>query len=73
MSKVTDKYQITIPPRVRKELGIVPGCKVDIKKVGNKYVLVVDPVKELVRRWRGKLKGGKPTDEYMDEVRGEVD
>jgi len=32
MSKVTAKYQFTIPLRVRKELGIVPGTEVDIKK-----------------------------------------
>ena len=30
MTKVTAKYQITIPPEVRRELGIVPGSEVDI-------------------------------------------
>lgn len=30
MSKVTAKYQITIPVGVRKKLGIVPGSEVDI-------------------------------------------
>ena len=34
VSKVTAKYQFTIPLRVRKELGIVPGTEVDIKKKG---------------------------------------
>ena len=34
MSKVTVKYQITIPVEVRKELGIVPGGEVDITKEG---------------------------------------
>ena len=27
MSKVTAKYQITIPPEVREQLGILPGTK----------------------------------------------
>jgi AbrB family looped-hinge helix DNA binding protein len=46
MSKVTAKYQITLPVKVRKELGIVPGAEVDIVKKGKKYVLVVDPLQK---------------------------
>ncbi|MBN2246953.1 MAG: AbrB/MazE/SpoVT family DNA-binding domain-containing protein [Candidatus Aminicenantes bacterium] len=70
MSKVTAKYQFTIPAKVRKELGIVPGTEVDIAKEGQKYVLVVDPIKTVRSKWRGRLKGGPTTMEYMDEVRG---
>ena len=29
MPKVTDKYQITLPKGLRKELGIVPGADVE--------------------------------------------
>jgi AbrB family looped-hinge helix DNA binding protein len=47
VSKVTAKYQITIPMNVRKELGIVPGTEVDITKEGKKYFLVIDPIKEI--------------------------
>lgn len=72
MSKVTAKYQVTIPVRIRKELGIVPGTEVDIAKEGQKYVLIVDPIKAVKRKWRGRFKGGPTTMEYMDEVRGEV-
>jgi AbrB family looped-hinge helix DNA binding protein len=72
MSRVTAKYQITIPLEVRKELAIVPGSEVDVTKEGDKYVLVVNPAKELKRRWRGKFKDRKTTDEYMDEIRGKV-
>lgn len=72
MSKVTAKYQITIPPDVRKELGIVPGSEVDIEKKGRKYVLVVDPIKGLKNRWRGKFKDGTSTMDYIDEIRGTV-
>ncbi len=73
MSKVTAKYQITIPLKVRKELGIVPGSEVDIARKGDKYVLVVNPINELKKRWRGRFKDGKTTDEYMDEIRGKAD
>jgi AbrB family looped-hinge helix DNA binding protein len=72
MSRVTAKYQITIPLEVRKKLAIVPGSEVDVTKEGDKYVLVVNPAKELKRRWRGKFKDRKTTDEYMDEIRGKA-
>ena len=72
MSKVTAKYQVTIPVKVRKELGILPGTEVDIAKEGQKYVIVVDPIGTAKRKWRGRFRGGPTTMEYMDEVRGKV-
>ena len=49
MFRVTAKYQITIPPEVRKDLGIIPGTDVGITRKGDKYVLIAKPVKELKR------------------------
>lgn len=72
MSKVTAKYQVTIPPAVRKELGIVPGAEVDITKEGDRYVLVTNPIEEVKRKWRGKFKNKITTDEYINEIRGTV-
>jgi len=72
MAKVTAKYQITIPPKVRQELGIVPGAEVDITRVEDRYVLVVDPIAAIKRKWRGHFKDGVSTMEYLDEVRGRV-
>jgi AbrB family looped-hinge helix DNA binding protein len=72
MSKVTAKYQITIPPDVRSELGIVPGSEVDIHKEGDRYVLLVDPVAELKKKWRGKFKSKQSSDEYMNQIRGKI-
>lgn len=72
MAKVTTKYQITIPPKVRKELGIVPGAVVDITREGCNYILVVDPIAAIKKRWRGRYKDGGSTMEYLDEVRGRV-
>jgi len=72
MSKVTGKYQITIPAEIRKELGIVPGTEIDIAKEGQKYVLVVDPIGAVRRKWCGKFKDGVTTMEYMNEIRGDV-
>jgi len=72
LSKVTAKYQLTIPIKVRKELGIVPGTEVDIKKDGHNYILVVDPIATVKEKWCGRFKDGSTTMEYMDEVRGKV-
>ena len=36
-------YQVTIPVKVRKEMGIVSGSDIDIRKKGQKYVLIVNP------------------------------
>ncbi len=73
MSKVTVKYQITIPIEIRNELGIVPGSEVDIAKKGNKYILIVNPIDEIKKKWRGRFKNGITTNDYMDEIRGKVD
>jgi AbrB family looped-hinge helix DNA binding protein len=72
MAKVTAKYQITIPSEVRRELGIVPGSDVVIVKKRDSYVLVVNMVDELKRKWRGRFEGRETTDEYMNRVRGKV-
>ena len=72
MSKVTAKYQITIPRSVRRELSIIPGSDVDIRKEGNRYVLVVDPIADLKKNWRGKFKSKQLSDEYIKEIRGKV-
>ena len=73
MSKVTAKYQITIPMSVRKALGIIPGSKVDVVTKGDDFVLKVNYVEDLKRVWRGKFKDKKSSDEYMADVRGNVE
>ncbi len=57
MSKVTAKYQITIPVNVRKELGIIPGTEVDIAKKGQKYIFIVDPIEMLRKKVAWKVQG----------------
>jgi AbrB family looped-hinge helix DNA binding protein len=72
MSKVTSKYQVTIPLEVRKEMGIIPGTEVEIAKKGEKYVLIVNPIETVKKKWRGKFKGEPTTMEYIDEIRGKI-
>ena len=61
-AKVTAKYQITIPPKVRNDFCIVPGSEADIQKKGRHYVLVVDPIADLKEKWRGKFKDKQTSD-----------
>ena len=70
---MTAKFQITIPPKVRTQLGIVPGSEVDIRKEGDRYVLMVDPVNELKKKWCGKFKSKQTSDEYINQIMGEID
>lgn len=72
MSKVTEKYQITIPMKIRNELGVVPGSEVDIIREGDKYFLIVDPINEIKKKWRGRFKNGATTNDYLDDIRGKV-
>ncbi|MDO9528213.1 MAG: AbrB/MazE/SpoVT family DNA-binding domain-containing protein [Syntrophales bacterium] len=72
MSKVTAKYQVTIPVKVRKEMSIVPGIEVDIQRKGEEYVLILNPIETIRKKWCGKFKDGPTTMEYMNEIRGTV-
>ena len=70
MSRVTAKYQITIPTDVRRELHLVPGCEVDIVKRKNQYILLVNPIEKLKEKWQGRFRGKQTSDEYLDDIRG---
>ena len=72
MSKVTAKFQVTIPLKVRKELNITPGTEIDIQKKGDVYVLVTNPIDEIKKKWQGKFRGEPTTMEYINEIRGKV-
>ena len=72
MSKVTAKYQITIPVRIRKELGIIPGSEVDIAKEGDNYIIFFNQINELRKKWRGRFRNGTTTNDYINEIRGKV-
>jgi AbrB family looped-hinge helix DNA binding protein len=72
MSKVTNKYQITIPVSVRKALGIIPGSEIDIVSKGDDFVIKLNHIEELKLTWRGRHKGKKSSDEFMAGIRGNV-
>ncbi len=52
--KVSTKYQIVIPSKIRKSLDIKPGQKIRVIQFGNRIELV--PVRD-ISEMRGFLKG----------------
>lgn len=54
--KISDKYQVVIPKRVRKKLKIKPQDKALVYSVGEKKVVVDIIGEDIVERTRGLLK-----------------
>jgi len=70
MSKVTAKFQITIPREIRTALNIMPGVEVGFNEEKGKFYLVKNPNADPIEKWRGALKVKKATDAIMAELRG---
>ncbi len=73
---VTAKGQVTIPKPVRDLLGIVPGSKVDFRRVADGSVVLVradeKPPASRFARLRGHAGKGLSTDAIMALTRGEA-
>ena len=70
MSKVTAKFQITIPHEVRTEMNIMPGVEMGFKKEKNRYYLTKNPKVNPIEKWRGAIKSKMCSDEMMKNLRG---
>ena len=54
--KISPKYQVVIPEKVRKALGLCPGTLVDvIAKGGVAYLVPLTPLSDIQSRLKGKL------------------
>jgi len=76
MTTVTQKGQVTIPKRVREQLGLKPGDQVefgltDDGRVELKKAKSKRPVKSRFAKIRGIVDLGMTTDEYMALIRGD--
>jgi AbrB family looped-hinge helix DNA binding protein len=70
MSKVTAKYQITLPKEIRKAMNIMPGTTVGFEQKAGRFYLVKNNNINPIDKWRGSLKLEKKTDEIMADLRG---
>ena len=61
--KVSSKYQVVIPEKVRSLLGLQPGTQVDvIAKGGVAYIVPIPSIEELKNSLEGKLSSKKVRD-----------
>lgn len=72
--RVTSKGQVTIPRKVRQQLGITPGSEVDFQldDRGARLIRVSDGAgKDLAARMRGRATVAMSTEEIMALTRGD--
>jgi AbrB family looped-hinge helix DNA binding protein len=70
MSKVTQKFQITLPPKVRASLNIMPGVDMGFEEEKGRFYLVKNHKADPIEKWRGAIRLEKTTDEIMATQRG---
>ena len=71
---VSEKGQVTIPKKLRNQLGIEPGASLHFKEENGRLIVVKSEKKtyeENLRKWvgAGKLEGFENTDDYINEIR----
>jgi AbrB family looped-hinge helix DNA binding protein len=69
---VSEKGQVTIPKRVRDQLGIRPGTALTFSAVGGKLVASkAAEASDVFEKWRGRgrIPGGLSVDAYLAKSR----
>lgn len=74
--KITSKGQVTIPARIREDIGLLPGTEVEFEVEGGKAVIKKAAGsrrrgRRLVEAMKGKGAVRMSTDEIMALTRGE--
>jgi AbrB family looped-hinge helix DNA binding protein len=75
--RITSKGQVTIPQRMREELGLLPNCEVEFEVVGDSVRVRKARASRrrgdaIVERLRGSAgRSGMSTDEIIALTRGE--
>ena len=73
-TRMTSKGQVTIPKRIRNEMGFEPGDEFDFVREDGRLEVRKAVEESPFDRYYGYLKGqlrGKRTDEIIREMRGE--
>lgn len=69
---LSEKGQVTIPKRLRDDLGLVPGAVLDFSEENGRLVVKRMGGDSPIRKWRGRgrLTKGQSVDAYIQKVRG---
>lgn len=70
---VTNKWQVTIPKPLRKQLGLRPGQVLDVKAERGHLVATKAVELDSVERVYGILRLGHSTDRMLTTLRGKAD
>lgn len=71
VSKLTSKGQITIPRKVREQLGISTGDNIQFKEKNGVFTIKKSVKESPFDKWVGYLKGkGDNTDGIIEKIRG---
>jgi len=80
MPRMTSKGQVTIPKRIRDQLGLKPGAEVEFVVASDGAVAIrktadipKEPPESRFAAIRGTLDLGMTTDEFMRFLRGDPD
>ena len=68
---LSEKGQVTIPKRIRDELGLAPGTVLDFTEDHGRIIVRKVVAENPISAWRGKgrLPAGKSTLDYLARVR----
>jgi antitoxin PrlF len=73
--KISPNGQITIPPDIQEQLGLLPGTEIQLEVIGDTLQLRKQPIPnqgaELIAALRGKATRSLTTDEIMQLTRAD--
>lgn len=69
MSKLTKKGQVTIPKKIREEIGLKPGDRVEFVKKDHEIEIFKKQKEDVIEKYKGFLGKGK-TEKVMKDLRG---
>lgn len=72
-SRVSEKGQVTIPKRLRDQLGIRAGDELDFEAEHGRIVVQKVAERDAIDQLYGSLKLPAPTDVLIEEMRGPVE
>jgi antitoxin PrlF len=79
--RITSKGQVTIPERIRREAGLLPGTEVEFERRDGEVILKPQrdgkaskrerEMREHLAKWRGSAAPGWTTEQIMKLTRGD--
>jgi len=72
-AKVAERGQVTIPKRIREQLGICKGTVLDFREEKGRIIARKAGASDLVSACYGSLSRGRRTDQMIEQLREDAD